>query len=323
MTGSSRLSLDMLRASIARFERATDPAETATALTEAWEGAESALQQLAGTGALRGQDLLRELRARNYLTLREAHALVDLGGLAERVGAGHQPTREERDSARTMCATIVAVLERRGPPAASATAHPAEELPPLPSLPPGPPARRNLMGRVVIGGALLALVGGGAWTVWAMQREPGELRRGRAAYAAGDRLGARNAFSAASGRYPSLAEPLIYLGRISREDGDLASAREYLRRAITLEPGNPLGHRELGSVLLASGRPDLARSFYERAIRLDPEDKTAQGYMGCTLMRLGQVPVAQRFLARAGAGPWSACATLVPAVAPPAAPPGS
>ena len=324
MTGSSRLSLDMLRASIARFERATDPAETAAALADAWEGAESALQHLAGTGALRGQELLRELRARNYLTLREAHAVVELGGLAERVGAGHEPTRQERESARDMGATIVAVLERRGPPAPSATAHAdAEPLPSLPSSPPEAAPRRNVMGRAVIGVVLLALVGGGAWATWALQREPAEMRRGRAAYASGDRLGARNAFSAASGRFPKLAEPLVYLGRISREEGDLASAREYLRRAITLEPANPLGHRELGSVLLASGRPDLARSFYERAIRLDPEDKTAQGYMGCALMRLGQVPVAQRFIARAGAGPWSACATLVPQAAPPTAPPGS
>ncbi|MBL8960672.1 MAG: tetratricopeptide repeat protein [Gemmatimonadetes bacterium] len=321
MTGSSRLSLDMLRASIARFERATDPAETAAALADAWDGTEAALQHLAGTTALRGQELLRELRARNYLTLREAHAIVDLGGLAERVGAGHQPTQAEREGAREMYATITAVLERRGPPGPSATADPAPQpLPELPLPPSGGPARRNVMGRVMVGVALLALVGAGGWVVWAMQREPAELRRGRAAYAAGDRLGARNAFSAASGRYPRLAEPLIYLGRISREEGDLASAREYLRRAIVIEPANPLGHRELGSVLLASGRPDLARSFYERAIRLDPEDKTAQGYMGCALMRLGQVPVAQRFLARAGAGPWSACATLLPPAPPPATP---
>ncbi|MBK8248310.1 MAG: tetratricopeptide repeat protein [Gemmatimonadetes bacterium] len=324
MTGSSRLSLDMLRAAIARFDRATDPPDVATALAEAWEGAESALQHLAGTGTLRGQDLLRELRGRNLLTLREAHAVVDLGGLAERVGAGHQPTREERDAAREMCATIVAVLERRGPPAQAATAHPAAEpLPPLPLPQPDGPPRRNLIGRAMIAGVLLVLVGGGGWVVWDLQREPTELRRGRAAYAAGDRLGARNAFSAASGRFPKLAEPLIYLGRISREEGDLASAREYLRRAIVLEPTNSLGHRELGSVLLASGRPDLARSFYERAIRLDPQDKTALGYMGCALMRLGQVPVAQRFLSRAGAGPWSACATLLPPVSPPPAPPGS
>jgi tetratricopeptide (TPR) repeat protein len=321
-TGSSRLSLDLLRASIARFERATDAGETASALVEAWAGAESALQQLAGTGALRGQELLRELRARNYLTLREAHAIVDLGGLAERVGAGHQPARSELEAARDMFATIAAVLDRRGPPAPTATAKAANEaLPPLPPEPAAHAVRRNLLGRFAIGGALLALVGLGGWIVWAMQREPAGLREGRAAYAAGDRLGARNAFAAASGRSPRLAEPLIYLGRISREEGDMASAREYLRRAITLEPGNPLGHRELGAVLLASGRPDLARSFYERAIRLDPADRTAQGYMGCTLMRLGQVPLAQRFLARAGAGPWSACANLVPVAPPPVVPP--
>jgi tetratricopeptide (TPR) repeat protein len=312
--GRSRLSVDLVRAAVERLGREDDAAGTAAALVDAWAGAESALQQLAGTGALRGQDLLRELRGRNYLTLREAHAIVDLGSLSERVGAGHQPGPQELDAAREMFGTVVAVLERRGPPAPppTATAIPGEEAaPPLPPLP-KPSSRPRWLLPAIGAVVVLGIVAG----VWWFQREPAELRQGRASYAAGDRLGARNAFSAASGRYPTLAEPLVYLGRISREEGDLASAREHLRRAIALEPANPLGHRELAAVMLASGRPDLARSFYERAIRLDPADRTAQGYMGCTLMRLGQVDLAQRFIARAGAGPWSACA--VPAVqAPP------
>ena len=323
MTGGSvRLSLDMLRAAVSRLTRASDPGESARALAEAWGEAEASLQQLAGSGTLRGQDLLRELRGRNYLTLREAHAIVDLGGLADRVASGHQPSASEVDGAREMFQAIIAAVERRGPPAAAATATaPATgELPPLPPTMPAP-VRRLTFGRWAWALGALLIVGGGGVAAWAMMREPAELRRGRAAYAAGDRLGARNAFAATSGRYPKLAEPLIYLGRISREEGDLASAREYLRRAISLQPGNPLGHRELGGVLLASGRPDLARSFYERAIRLDPADRTAQGYMGCTLMRLGQVPLAQRFLTRAGPGPWSACAALVPLAPAPAFPP--
>ncbi len=316
---TTRLSLDLLRAAVGRLDRIAAPSEGASALTEAWEAAEGALQHLAGSSTLRGQELLRELRGRNVLSLAEAHAIVDLGGLAERVAAGHTPSPGELENARGMFATILGALDRRGTPMPAPTATPVGNTspPPPPPLPEANTTRPNWLGRAVVAMVLLLVVGGGAWGIWALQREPGELRRGRAAYAAGDRLGARNAFAAVSGRYPGLAEPLIYLGRISREEGDLASAREHLRRAVALEPANPLGHRELAAVLLASGRPDLARSFYERAIRLDPADRTAQGYMGCTLMRLGQVPLAQRFLARAGDGPWMQCAAPVMVPAPP------
>lgn len=316
MTGpSARLSMDLLRAAVARLDRSANPSEAGAALREAWTAAEEALQRLAGSGTLTGQALLRELRGRDLLSLTEAHAIVDLGALAEKVGAGHAPTTPEIDAARQSFASVLQVIERRGGPRPQAAPATSAEPAPAPVIDVPPTARRNILGRVLVGAAVVAVVGGATWAAWAFQREPAELRRGRASYAAGDRLTARNAFSAASGRHPELAEPLIYLGRISREEGDLPSAREYLRRAIALEPANPLGHRELAGVLLASGRPDVARPFYERAIRLAPEDRTALGYMGCTLMQLGRPDLAQRFLSRAGQGPWGGCVPA-PVVAP-------
>ncbi len=316
--GTPRRSIDLLRASIGRVDRATNPGEAGEALLEAWQGAESAMQQLAGSTVLRGQDLIRELRGRDLLSLSEAHAFVELGTIADRVQAGHEPAIGELAAARAKLETILGVVERRGSPRVASAASAPEPIPvhaPDVQAVDITPSRRNVAGRVIVVGALLAMVGVGGWLAWSMTREPSELRRGRAAYAAGDRLTARNEFSAASGRYPARAEPLIYLGRISREEGDLMAARDLLRRAVALEPANPLGHRELASVMLASGRPDLARSFYERAIRLDQADRTAQGYMGCTLVQLGRPDLARRFLARAGQGPWSACA--VPVAPPP------
>lgn len=308
-----RAALDEARAAADRLEQTGNPGEMAQCVADASRHATVALQRLAGTSALGGQDLLRELRQRNLISLAQAHAMVDLGSLAERVNAPEYvvtprdvtDVRHAVDELRHVGGEVLGTSPRTTPAAESTPAM-------APSAPDVAAPSRNMLGRVLLGLLLLAVVGGGGWGIWAWQREPGELRRGRAAYAAGDRPTARNAFAALTGREPQLAEPYIYLGRMSREDGDMASAREYLRKAVALAPGNYLTHRELASVLLASGRPDLARSFYERAIRINPTDQTALGFMGCTMARLGRPDVAQRFLSRAGAGPWVQCAQMAP-----------
>src|SRR5262245_51236370 len=110
----------MLRASIGRVDRATSPAEAAEALIEAWQGAESAMQQLAGSTVLRGQDLVRELRGRDLLSLSEAHAFVELGTVADRVQGGHEPAVGELAAARAKLETILGVIERRGTARAAA-----------------------------------------------------------------------------------------------------------------------------------------------------------------------------------------------------------
>jgi Flp pilus assembly protein TadD len=134
------------------------------------------------------------------------------------------------------------------------------------------------------------------------------MEEGIAAYQAGQRVVARMAFEKALGEDPSDARPLIYLGRLSREEGDLATARRLLEQAVQRAPDNALTHRELGSALLADGQPELARRFYVRALTLDTNDRLAQGYLGCSLARLGRTDEAQRWLDRAGPGDWMACA---------------
>jgi tetratricopeptide (TPR) repeat protein len=320
---AARAALDMARDAVAPLQASTAPDDAAAALIEAWEAVEQALRALAGTTALSGQPLLRELRQRELLSLAEAHALIDFGALAERARApNYAPTPRDLEAARMAVEELGHVVDRGGtPPSRPAAAPPpsaagvAPEGPPVPA-PAGP--RVNLLGRIVVLVATLAILGGIGYAVFGMEREPGDLQRGRAAYAAGDRMTARSAFVAAAARDPALAEPHIYLGRIARELGDMPAANDELRRAVALEPDNYLAHRELAAFLLATRRPDLARSFYERAIRLNPEDRTSLGFMGCTMLQLGRPDLAQRFLARAGAGPWSGCAQLPP---PPPAPP--
>ncbi len=134
------------------------------------------------------------------------------------------------------------------------------------------------------------------------------MQEGIEAYQAGQRVVARLAFERALSDDPSDARPLIYLGRLSREEGDLATARRLLEQAVQRAPENALTHRELGSALLADGQPELARRFYVRALSIDATDQLAQGYLGCSLARLGRIDEARRWLDRAGPGDWMACA---------------
>lgn len=138
------------------------------------------------------------------------------------------------------------------------------------------------------------------------------MEQGITAYQAGQRVAARIAFEQAMVKDPTDARPLIYLGRLAREEGDLIQARRLLEQAVQRAPDNALSHRELGSALLADGQPELARRFYVRALSIEPDDRLAQGFLGCALARLGRVDEARRWLDRAGPGDWVACANAVP-----------
>ncbi len=130
-------------------------------------------------------------------------------------------------------------------------------------------------------------------------------------------------FTRAATESPSDALPHLYLGRMAREVGDYTTAGKELRTAVQLDPSSAAGQRELGAFFLARGgsfasesRPDLAsqdydaaRRAYVRAIQVNGSDTASQGYLACALARLGRAGEAATWLKRAGAGPWSTCAT--------------
>ncbi len=332
---TARAAFDAARASFGRLTSGGDPHETAAALVEAWDVTEQALGALAGTSVLTGVAVVRELRQRSLLGLDDAHAFVDLHAAAERAREpGYVTTSADLDAARTAEERMDRVLARdlgvTDPPQApysgpvsspTSTPRDAETVAPPPLHVP-PPVRTNKLALLVVAVSAIALVAAGVYYFRLFSGEPDTLRTARAAFAAGDRLTARNAFSAAAGAHPALAEPHIYLGRIAREEGNYPAASAELRLAVELEPDNYLAHRELAAFLLATGQLELARSFYQRAIELNPTDRVALGYMGCTLLQLGRVDLADRFLQRAGPGDWLACqAAPRPAPPNPAAPP--
>jgi Flp pilus assembly protein TadD len=171
--------------------------------------------------------------------------------------------------------------------------------------------------------ALVALVvagsAGGLW--WYTGRADRLYRDGVEAFQRGAREVARTTFVQMAQQHPDDARPLVYLGRLSREDGDLARSRRFLTSAVRLAPGSAIAARELAGVMLADGQPELARRFYVRAIELDPTDRMAQGFLGCALARLQRVDEARRWIDRAGPGDWQRCLPPTPLLPPGALPP--
>lgn len=189
---------------------------------------------------------------------------------------------------------------------------------------PMPRRRRTMSPAMIIGAvALLLLAAAGTW--YGLSRRNGSAYdEGTVAYTRGSREAARIAFARAAQDKPDDPRPLIYLGRIAREDGDLARARRFLESAVRLAPGSAVAQREMASTMLADGNPEIARRFYVRALEIDPTDRLAQGFLACALHRLGRFDDARRFVERAGPGEWTPClSTPVTPVMPGALPPGT
>lgn len=328
MTVASRVvlgALDAARPAIGRLVNATRGDDIAAAILEAWDGSQDALRALSGQPSLGGQALIRELRQRGALTLDQAHALVEFGAAAERVKiSDYPPTDADVRAAQVGFQQLEAVAQsgaamREMPRSAEPYRAPEPALAPSAQGPgdasgdvPVETSTRNSLGVFLALILLVAILAGGAYYGWRWWSGPRALEQARSAYASGRRLEAHDKFAAVARRYPKMAEPHIYLGRMAREDGDRATAIRELETAVRLEPNNNAALREMGSYLLSIGDAQLASRFYVRAIEANNGDRTAMGYLACALVRLGRFDEAQRFLSRAGQGPWSACAVLPP-----------
>jgi tetratricopeptide (TPR) repeat protein len=163
--------------------------------------------------------------------------------------------------------------------------------------------------------AILLIVGG--YFVFRGRSSGDGMTTGIDAMKTGQREKARGEFAKAVKADPNAATPHVFLARLAREDGDLASARAQLDTALRLEPKNEIALREMGLALFAGGQYDLARKFFVRAVQGNPQDRAAQGYLGCALMRLTRVQEGTKFINNAGSGPWTACLQPITPTAPP------
>jgi tetratricopeptide (TPR) repeat protein len=172
---------------------------------------------------------------------------------------------------------------------------------------------------VWIGILVVVLLGAGGYFFFARgSGSSSSLTAGIDAMQHGRHEEARGDFAKAVNSDPNAATPHVFLARLARTDGDLATARAQLDTALRLEPKNAIALREMGLVLFASRQYDLARRFFIRAVTANPQDFAAQGYLGCAMMRLNRIPEGTKWINGAGTGPWQNC--LRPAT-PTAAPP--
>jgi len=171
---------------------------------------------------------------------------------------------------------------------------------------------------VLVGAAMILVFIVGIWFAFrGGGSSSGGLAAGIDAMKNGQRERARGEFAKAVKNDPNAPTPHVFLARISREEGDLASARAQLDTALRLDPKNQIALREMGLVLFASKQYDLARRFFVRAVQANPQDRAAQGYLGCALMRLGRAQEGTNFINKAGNGSWTSCLQPLSSTAPP------
>jgi tetratricopeptide (TPR) repeat protein len=75
---------------------------------------------------------------------------------------------------------------------------------------------------------------------------------------------------------PTLGEALAVLGMAWRGRGDLARARDYLRRAVLLDPADASQLNNYGVVLAESGMLPDAKAQWRRVLEIDPDNATAK-----------------------------------------------
>lgn len=169
---------------------------------------------------------------------------------------------------------------------------------------------------IAIAAVIVLAVGG--YFFFARGSSGASLTAGIDAMKNGQNERARGEFAKAVKEDPNDPNPHVFLARLARTEGDLATARAQLDTALRLNSKNAIALREMGLVLFASRQYDLARRFFVRAVQANPEDRASQGYLGCALMRLNRVQEGTKFIRNAGTGPWQACAQPAPpATAPP------
>jgi tetratricopeptide (TPR) repeat protein len=331
MSGAHRAALDALntaRPVIARLDVGRNSEDLAADIIESWNVVETGLRSLVGGSALTGQMLIRELRQRQLLSLEQANSLAEFHAARERAArTDYKPTAADVAAARDAFLKLEAGMlgEQVSPYApraagASAPSSPSRSTVPLETTvaatPVGPavpivPMRRTRPAWLVpvLAVVLLLALGATAWYALAgRSSSSAAYEQGVSAYREGRREAAAGAFIKATKDAPNDPMPHVYLSRMAREAGNLATAQQEAVKAVQLGPNNAAALRELASASFAQQNYDAARRFYIRALQVDASDRLAQGYLGCSLVRLGRLDEGVRWIQRAGTGPWTACA---------------
>ena len=318
---SALAALDIARPVIARLDASRNSEDVAADLIESWSAVETALRSLVGGSSLGGQALIRELRQRQMLSFEQANSLAEYQAARDRAqSTNYRPSPADISAARDGFLKLESgLLASVNPPApvVSQTAASSAATRPMVS---GDTIervgrRRSPVALIGIALAVVVLIAMGTW--WALNRGGNDdLQAGVQLLNQGKREVARDVFKKAARDDPSSALPLVYLGRMFRDEQRYDSATAYLQAAIRRDPKSGPAFKEMAKLLFLEGNYDLARQFFVRALTVSPGDREAAGYLGCTLVRTGRPGEARTWFARAGQGDWSACANAAPPAAP-------
>lgn len=322
---SALAALDQARPVIARLDTSRNSEDVAADLIESWSAVETALRSLVGGSSLGGQALIRELRQRQMLSFEQANALAEFQAARDRAQrTDYKPSAQDINAARDGFLKLEAgLLASVNPPAAAPAVVSASSAATRPMTSGDTIERASrrsfpwaLLAIVV---AALVLIGGGTW--WAMNRGGSDdTAAGVQLLNQGKREVARDVFKKAARDNPRSAMPLVFLGRMFRDEQRYDSATAYLQAAIRRDPKSGPAFKEMAKLLFIEGNYDGARIFFVRALTANPGDRESAGWLGCSLMRLGRGSEAQTFFQRAGQGDWSACAAPPVMSVPPAVP---
>lgn len=325
MDRNALAALDSARPAIARLDRSRTSEELATDLAASWAAVETALRAMLGGTPMSGQALIRAAREKQLITFDQANALAEFNAAKERAGNPNYPVSDAdinaaREGFLKLEASLMTTPNAPTPGESMSTKGLRLSLPGAPVPVPLPSERKPWVIPVLII-AIVAVLGGGVWAFFMMDRGP-SLDAVVQYWQRGQRELAIAEFSRAARDNPNSSLPHVYLSRMAREAGNMTLAGEEASKAVQAEPNNAIALREMASYLLAAGNYEVSRRFYVRALQADPEDRASQGFLGCTLIKLGRFDEGMRWMNRAGQGSWSGCAaqTSPPAQLPPAIP---
>jgi tetratricopeptide (TPR) repeat protein len=249
---------------------------------------------------IRPDEVLNEVRQHDLITIQLAAALHHLFELRQRLIGGVEAS--DADVAHTL--RVVDLLEEevgrgRPMPAPAAETLLDEQVHEVPSDTHHGfqrPDRRTL---TIVGAAALLLILFFVGLRLFSGSGSSEMDQGIALFRSGAYADAAHHFHRYAERNPRDATPHLYLARIHRRLGRPDLAGPALQEAMRLSPEDPAVHRELGFLLMDTGRFDVAVERFRTAVTMDAD--SPEGWMGLVLAlrRQGRPGEAERVLARA------------------------
>jgi tetratricopeptide (TPR) repeat protein len=267
------------------------------------------------------EGVVSELRQRDRLSIELAAAVHDLMNARRRlVQSGVAAPQDAELAVRTVDRVEA---EIRAPATAARpverAAVPADATEPMEAAPvPGPGGRGRRGSWVVAGVILLLFLLIVIW--WAARRQGDEVEKGAALFRRGAYREAAAHFQKQVTAHPNDVTARLYLARIYRRERDFSRAAEQLKAGLAVAPEDAALQRELGFLLLDTGRPDAAVSRFRSAVLAD--STAPDGWVGLvrSLRATGQTAAAERVLARAPADVRALMATPPPARSAPTTP---